>query len=492
LTRPPEDSARILVVDDEPRIREILVEFLGMEGYEVDDADSGEAALVSLSRQTYDIVLTDLKMPKMGGIELLESISAHTPDVLVILMTGFGTVESAIHSMKAGAYDYLLKPFKMDEVIHTVQRALKRRRLQQENLQLRQALSLYKVTEALSTSLSVEAVLKTLASAAVDEIGADQVEIILENGLGGFEVRKRVFHESFYRALDAVHIELDKLAHYFQTESALRVFEDDCLPFFQTPPGGELRCAALMAIPLRVREKCVGFLVCVSYQRQKRFTEGQRKLAHIVGDRATASIDNAQLYESLQATFHQTINGLASAIDTMDHYTAGHSQRVAAYAELLAIKLDLSTPEVEVVRQAALMHDIGKLGCVLNLNKPGSLTEPEYEAFKKHPTYGREILEPIEFLSPLIPGVHLHHERWDGMGYPLGLKSADIPLVARIISVADTYDAMTSDRAYRKALPHQTAVREIGRCAGTQFDPEVAASFATTIENWYQEQQAGK
>ena len=480
------------MVDDEPRIREILVEFLAMEGYEVDDADSGEAALVSLSRKTYDVVLTDLKMPKMGGIELLEALSAHTPDVLVILMTGFGTVESAIHSMKAGAYDYLLKPFKMDEVIHTVQRALKRRRLQQENLQLKQALSLYKVTEALSTSLSVEAVLKTLATAAVEEIGADQVSIALEDGLGGYETRRRVFHESFYRASDAVRTDFQKLAAHFEAEPVLRVRGEACLPYFVEPPGGELRCSALMATPLRVRERCVGFLVCVSYQRERRFTEGQRKLAHIVGDRATASIDNAQLYESLQATFHQTINGLASAIDTMDHYTAGHSQRVAAYAELLAIKLDLSAPEVEVVRQAALMHDIGKLGCVMNLNKPGNLTEPEYEAFKKHPIYGREILEPIEFLSPLIPGVHLHHERWDGMGYPLGLKSGDIPLVARIISVADTYDAMTSDRAYRRALPHLTAVTEIERCAGTQFDPEVAASFARTIENWYQEQQAAK
>ena len=104
------------------------------------------------------------------------------------------------------------------------------------------------------------------------------------------------------------------------------------------------------------------------------------------------------------------------------------------------------------------MHDIGKIGCVLNLNKPGKLTQDEYEIFKKHPGYGRDILDPIKFLHPLIPGVHLHHERWDGRGYPLGLKGNDIPLIARIISVADTYDAMTSDRAYRRALPHEVAV----------------------------------
>src|SRR6185436_16176184 len=140
--------------------------------------------------------------------------------------------------------------------------------------------------------------------------------------------------------------------------------------------------------------------------------------------------------------FRQTIRGLASAIDKMDRYTAGHSERVAAYAQILALKLGLPPEKVEIVRQAALMHDIGKIGCVMNLNKPGKLSQQEYEVFKQHPDHGRDILQPIEFLHPLIPGVYLHHERWDGAGYPLGLKAQEIPLVARIVSVADTYDAM--------------------------------------------------
>jgi HD-GYP domain-containing protein (c-di-GMP phosphodiesterase class II) len=150
---------------------------------------------------------------------------------------------------------------------------------------------------------------------------------------------------------------------------------------------------------------------------------------------------------------------------------------VATYAVVLAQELGLGEAEIEIVRQSALMHDIGKIGCVLNLNKPGKLTVDEYEAFKKHPGYGRDILEPIKFLHPLIPGVHLHHERWDGRGYPLGLLGQDIPLIARIISIADTYDAMTSDRSYRRALPHAVALGEIKRCSGSQFDPSAAADF---------------
>src|SRR5262245_57246957 len=205
-----------------------------------------------------------------------------------------------------------------------------------------------------------------------------------------------------------------------------------------------------MAVPLRVKNRLVGFVAVASFTASKRFDEGQRKLLSIIGSRAAAAIENARLYEDLQATFQQTIEGLAKAIDKMDRYTSGHSDRVAMYAVFLAREVGLSESEIEIVRQSALMHDIGKIGCVLNLNKPGKLTNDEYEVFKKHPVYGKDILDPIKFLHPLIPGVYLHHERWDGRGYPLKLKGPDIPLLARIISVADSYAAMTRDASYRR------------------------------------------
>ncbi|MCA9603629.1 MAG: HD-GYP domain-containing protein, partial [Myxococcales bacterium] len=195
------------------------------------------------------------------------------------------------------------------------------------------------------------------------------------------------------------------------------------------------------------------------------------------------ALGSARLYADLKATFHQSSRGLASAIDKTDRYTAGHSERVAAYAQILAIKLGLAPELIEIVRQSALMHDVGKIGCVMNLNKPGKLSYDEYEVFKQHPGYGKDILDPITFLHPLIPGVYSHHERWDGHGYPMGLKGQEIPLIARIVSVADTYDAMTSDRAYRKALPHEVATNELKRCAGTQFDPDVSHEFVEAIES---------
>jgi response regulator RpfG family c-di-GMP phosphodiesterase len=483
------DAPRILVVDDEQVIREILADFLSMEGFEVRTAEDGSAALVELSRSTYDLVLSDLKMPKMGGLELLQAIQKHTPNVVTVIMTGFGTVETAIDAMKKGAYDYILKPFKVEEVVHTIRRALEKQKLTAENLRLKEALSLYKVSEAIAASLSLEEVLHTVTDAAIHEVDADQVSIALKDGEGGFFERARELHPQFRPLLPLVGLDARKLAAHFREGQPL-IVHGQAAHDWLVMDESSTRPMSLVVTPLMIRKEVIGVLGVVSYTRGKKFDEGQRKLLRIVADRAAAAIENAKLYEDLKATFQQTIKGLASAIDKMDRYTSGHSERVAAYAQILAIKLGLPEDQVEITRQAALMHDIGKIGCVMNLNKPGKLSQEEYDVFKKHPDLGRDILEPITFLHPLIPGVHLHHERWDGRGYPLGLRGKDIPLLARIIAVADTYDAMTSDRAYRKAMPHEVAVGEILRCVSAQFDPDCAHPFAEAIEHDRDEKSA--
>ncbi len=478
-----EEVPKVLVVDDEEVIREILADFLTMEGFYVRTAEDGSGALVELSRDRFDLVLSDLKMPNMGGLELLAAIRKHTPHVVTIIMTGFGTVETAIEAMKQGAYDYVLKPFKVEEVVHTIRRGLERQRLEAENFRLKEALSLYKVSEAIAASLSLEQVVHTLSRAAIDEVDSDAVSVLLSDGGGGFYRRSTELNPSYRLRREPDALSVDALTAHFVRSSALLEHGESCWPFFEST--GEPPLPQSLAVArLTARSNTIGFLCAVSYSQGKRFDEGQRKLLHATADRASAAIENARLYEDLQATFKQTIRGLASAIDKMDRYTAGHSARVAAYAQILAIKLGLSDADIEIVRQSALMHDIGKIGCVMNLNKPGKLSQQEYEIFKQHPEHGRDILQPIEFLHPLIPGVHLHHERWDGSGYPLGLTGNDVPLIARIIAVADTYDAMTSDRAYRKALAHDIAIGEIGRCGGTQFDPEVARGFLESIDEF--------
>ncbi|HEX7478306.1 MAG TPA: HD domain-containing phosphohydrolase [Polyangiales bacterium] len=478
-----DESPRILVVDDEEVIRDILADFLAMEGFEVRTAADGGAALVELSKGRFDLVLSDLKMPNMGGIELLESIAQHSPQLVTIIMTGFGTVETAIDAMKRGAYDYIMKPFKMEEVVHTVRRGLERRKLSAENLRLKEALSLYKVSEAIAASLSLEEVMRNVTDAAIHEVDADVVTVLLDDGHGSYFERARVVNPAFLPVLPPESfgtLSQQSLHDHFATEKRLRVQGERGLRFFATQPEPAL--SSVLVTHLTMSGRTIGYLGAMSFTPKKSFDEGQRKLLSIVSDRAAAAIENAKLYEDLKATFSQTIKGLASAIDKMDRYTAGHSSRVAAYSQILALKLGLPADQVEIVRQAALMHDIGKIGCVMNLNKPGILTDREYDIFKRHPGFGRDILEPIEFLSPLIPGVHFHHERWDGTGYPLGLSKQEIPLIARIISVADAYDAMTSDRAYRRALPHCVTINEIKSCTGAQFDPDISGEFVEAIE----------
>src|SRR5258706_7803676 len=193
MTAEPAESARILVVDDERVIREILAEFLSLEGFSVHTVEDGEKALTELRLHSYDLLITDLKMPRLSGLQLLEKIEAERLGVLTVLMTGFGTVETAIEAMKKGAYDYLLKPFKVEEVIHVVERALYRQRLQAENIRLREALTIYKVSEAIALSHDIDHILDVVLRAALDEVKADVATLhLLDPQTGTYEERAKV------------------------------------------------------------------------------------------------------------------------------------------------------------------------------------------------------------------------------------------------------------------------------------------------------------
>ncbi len=464
-------TPRLLVVDDEKVIREILADFLTMEGFAVGVAEDGVAALRELETNAYDIVISDLKMPRMGGLDLLERIRRDFESVLVVIMTGFGTVETAIEAMKKGAYDYILKPFKVEEVVHIVKRGLEKKRLISENIRLKETLSLYEMSEALASSLSLDQILESLLDTVEKELEPECTTIVIDNdkedALELVARRDRPAGE-----YDVGELDLPLMLRESEREVPIVGSLNTVGRFFFRSPEG---LQSFISVPLRVRSRIFGMINAYSWS--KRFTEGQRKLLNLLGARAAASIENARIYRKLQETFRDTIAGLARAIEAMDKYTAGHSDRVSEYARLCAQELRLPEEDVELIAQVALMHDIGKLGCHANLNNPGKLTCEEYEDIKAHPTYGAQILEPISFLKSLIPGVLHHHERWDGTGYPLGLQGEEIPIAARVLAVADTYDAMTSNRAYRKALSHRTAVAELVRCSASQFDPDAVEAL---------------
>ncbi len=500
------ESPRILVVDDERVIREILSDFLGLEGYVVRTVEDGVQALQELQRRSYNLVISDLKMPNMSGLELIEKITELGIPVLTVIMTGFGTVETAIEAMKHGAYDYILKPFRVEEVVHIVQRGLDRQRLQHENLRLKDALSIYKISEAIATSLSVERVLDLVLDAVLDAVDADVVSLLLESPgharqpgdpPGPFVEHAHKVSLRFGPEERAPTLNLGEVLPLFQEDKPLLVHGARAHRFLSGPP--EKRLVSFCSSPLKFKGRIIGMLNAYSYTKGAKFSEGQRKMLYVLASRAAVSIENARLYESLldankdltranvslEENFKQTIIGFAHALEESDRYTRGHSERVSIYARLIAMGMRMPESQIETVVKVGLLHDVGKIGIRNDrLNKPGKLTPEELAMFRSHPAKGKRILEPIPFMRDIVPGCYCHHEAWDGSGYPQGLRSDNIPLIGRIVAVADAYDAMTTDRAYRKALPHVIACGEMERCSGTQFDPEIVRIFLAQIDEY--------
>jgi response regulator RpfG family c-di-GMP phosphodiesterase len=498
----PNHRARILVVDDERVIREILSEFLSLEGFSVHTVEDGEKALTELRLRPYDLVITDLKMPRVSGLQLLERVEAERLGALTVLMTGFGTVETAIEAMKKGAYDYLLKPFKVEEVIHVVERALYRQRLQTENIRLREALTIYKVSEAIALAHDIDKILDVVLRAAIDEVKADVATLHLRDPRSGhYEERVKLVASDAHAPGGLPSPAFGVLGEQLAQGLPILAHGGKASRFF-TEHATPAELSSFACVPLQVHGDMVGVLNVFSFTAGKKFDEGHRKMLAVLASRAASAIDNARLYGELRSTndslvvanrsleemFQQTVAGFAQALEESDQYTRGHSERVAVYSEILARGLTLPDGEVRRVVQAGVMHDVGKIGVRYDmLNKPGKLTPEEVAVFRQHPEKGKRILEPVPCLHGLIDGCWCHHEWFDGGGYPRGLAGQAIPIVGRIVAIADAYDAMTSDRAYRRALTHAIAVEEIERCAGTQFDPELSAAFMKLIESWRRE-----
>lgn len=324
-----EPLVRALVVDDDESVSQFFTDVLSAEGYAVRSVLSGQAALDLLACESFDILLIDLVMPGMNGLELLRRIHACAPELPIILITGLADVDTARRALKEGASDVVTKPCNVREL-----------------------------------------------------------PIILERNL---------------------------------TRQALA----------------------------RTR------------------SQGHRR--------------------ELQHSYEAVLSALLSALDTRDPETEGHSERVTAYTMEIADRMGVSGQELLHIERGALLHDIGKIGVPDRiLLKPGPLTDEEWAQMKQHPIIGFRMCARIEMLRGAAPIVLHHHERWDGWGYPDGLAGDAIPLGARIFAVADTLDAMTTDRPYRKALLYSCAREEIAHNSGKQFDPRVVEAFLSIPESRWQ------
>ncbi len=278
-------------------------------------------------------------------------------------------------------------------------------------------------------------------------------------------------------------IKEDKVSHPILNEHRT-IFSGDIKnhPDWLLAPGTE-KVESWIGAPLVSRGECIGVLTVDGYKKNQ-FTKEDSQLVSSFAIHAAIAIENSRLFKEIEDSYSQTVSALANAIDVRDSYTNGHSQRLAKLAKETGRILNCSGKTLDDIYWAALLHDIGKIGVPDEiLRKPAKLTAEEFSIIKQHPEIGERIIEPIKKLAHLAPVIRSHQEKFNGSGYPDGLKGNEIPLAARIISVADAYVAMTDDRVYQKAMSVQEAIVEINECAGSQFDPEVVVSFLQAIRN---------
>jgi HD-GYP domain-containing protein (c-di-GMP phosphodiesterase class II) len=238
----------------------------------------------------------------------------------------------------------------------------------------------------------------------------------------------------------------------------------------------------MVCVPVRTKGKLLGVLQALN-RLDGDFEQSDLRLLETLSHQVATAVENAMLYETSKNQFHETILAMATSIEAKDRYTGGHTKRVALFSELIAKYMGMTKDEIHEVRLSATLHDIGKIGIDDKvLKKDAPLDKEEWEHMKQHPEMGYRILAHVKSMRSITDGMRFHHERPDGKGYPLGLKGEEIPMIARIISVADTFDAMTSTRPYRKGLDYEVAFEEITKYSGTQFDEKVVDAFVKAFK----------
>lgn len=295
------------------------------------------------------------------------------------------------------------------------------------------------------------------------------------------------------RSTEEIRFEIDEhtfvgaCAHYMATLHIEDV-KSDIRKKRESAVVKELSPKNILLFPLVSKGELFGVVEAINSNKEN-FDEEDIHFSEAIANQLTATLLNAILFEKQQRMFIQVVESLADAIGKKDAYTGGHTKRVRHFAEMIGREMDLSFNDINDLLLAAVLHDIGKIGIEDRiLKKESPLTDEEFEIMKNHPALGYDILKKIEGLEIVVDGMRFHHERPDGKGYPFGLKGDEIPVIASIISVADTFDAMISTRPYRKGLPPMVAYEEILKFSGTQFDKNVVDAF----ERWFKKSRMYK
>ncbi len=354
---------------------------------------------------------------------------------------------------------------------------------EEKNQRVRELTALNDLAYALGANIELESVLDAAMEQVVAVTAADSGSIML---LDSEDMTLGIATSHGIRGEDVLTMRTplgEGVAGWVAKSREALILVGDTDPRFKDVLKRDHIVSAISA-PIVCKDSVIGVLNVNRLEATDLFTRENLNMVKSFAAQMAIVIENARLYRELQNTILSTIEALAAAVDAKDSYTAGHSSEVTEYTVAIARKMQLPEEEVQMLRIAGTLHDIGKIGIDGQiLNKPGRLTDEEFDEMRRHPTIGADILASLDFVRDAVPIILFHHERFGGGGYPSGVAGETIPLGARIIAVADSFDAMTSDRPYRDGMPYAQAIAELKRCTGTQFDPDVVAAFLQVIED---------
>ena len=487
------DHLNILVVDDEEVILTIFREYFeSFSNHTVLTAGNGLEALETIKKEEIDCCFTDLSMPKLDGVELIKRIHHYDNTIPVVVMTGYPSMDNAIKTLKSGVVDFLTKPIKMNQLSITVERVMRERALFTNNILLKEEAKknnkLLKINKELQQKIK-EVETMNLILQQLDQVTTSKDLFDVLVNLSGEVTKCDETHFCIF-AQDTADPAI--ITSFFRDgkettrpsngieKNIIKKVAEEGMPFLVKGNNGD---GSIMAIPLKIKSMVFGILVSLIKDKNTNFTEKDLYFLNFLSEKASFLIENLALYENIYENLFSTLYAFVETIEARDSYTKQHSSRVTSYAVAIAKAVGCSQEEIDVLNVSGNLHDIGKIGIPDNiLLKPGRLSESEYEFIKKHPIIGCNIIGHFNMWVYEQDVIKHHHERWDGEGYPDRLQGEDIPLLSRVLAVADTYDALTSDRSYRRKMQDDVAFKIIQENSGSQFDPKIAGAFLKLYE----------
>jgi len=514
---------KIIIVEDDQILGGLLKGYLSRIGsYEVHHVEKGQDALRFLEKHRYDCAFVDFQLPDMTGIEVLEAIKSRDPTVPVIMMSGRVSMDVSIEAMKLGASDFLAKPFAFQQIVISLERALRERQILLDNISLMLEIEAKKELERLNKELEKNlAVQKRLfdISREFDDVRSSEelYQLLVKWALDLTRAQEAGFfvvipsHDALLLLVKETRPNMEelfpKVIHLFSLPRTQIIMPanvsllNNGVSSRPLNPGIEIEAGdianalkvpqeEIFLWPVTVRTEVFGFVVAYAPECHGKIwvDENQKLIFEFLLKKASLAIENLALYESLMANFYGILRTLVNALEAKDIYTGKHSERVTKVAATIARAMGRPPEEMDAINTIGYLHDIGKIGIPDHiLNKPGRLNDEEFELIKKHPIIGESIIGELGLSEIERSIVRNHHERWDGKGYPDGIAGEDIPLITRIVTVADAYDAMATNRPYRKALSKNDVWKEFAKHRGSQFDSHVVDALFDVFDKVHHE-----